>query len=183
MSDTITAADLEQHRLWLITDGKDGKRLERPGASLVSANLTRADLAGANLYRANLTRADLTRANLAGADLAGANLYGASGLNFQIPQTGPLWVYKKLRGGVVKLCIPADAQRTANPTSRKCRAEYAVMLDAMGVTDGRSKHDSGFVYPLTPGAVIRPDGYDPDWRVECSKGIHFFLTEEEARDW
>ena len=167
-----------------------GANLE--GAYLEGANLRGAYLEGAYLRGANLGGANLEGANLEGAYLRGANLEGAylegaeisdeqiKQLNFQIPQTGPLWVWKKLRGGIVQLCIPADARRTASIIGRKCRAEYAVMLDSCGVTDGRSKHNSDFVYPLTSGAVIRPDKYDPDPRIECSSGIHFFLTREEA---
>ena len=71
-------------------------------------------------------------------------------------------------------------EKTLASDSGQDIAEYAVMLDACGITDGRSKHDASFVYPLTPGAVIRPDKYDPDPRIECSSGIHFFLTPEEA---
>ena len=137
--------------------------------------------------RADLYGADLSGADLYGADLSGANLSGAEIsdeqiklLTFQIPQDGPLWVWKKLRGGVVKLCVPAEAKRTASFVGRKCRAEYVVMLDHCEVTDGRSLHTDSFVYPLTQGAVIRPDKYDPDPRVECSSEIHFFLTRDEA---
>ena len=180
----------------------DGKSLR--GADLRGANLSRANLYGANLYRANLpeanlSKADLFGANLSGANLSGANLFGAnlSGatlfdanlsekqiklLNFQIPQTGPLWVWKKLRGGVVRVCVPAEAKRTASIIGRKFRAEYVVMMDACGVTDLVSKHN-GIAYPSTPGSVIRPDSYDPDPRIECSHGIHFFLTREEAEQY
>lgn len=30
------------------------------------------------------------------------------------------------------------------------------------------------------GKIVRPDKYDSDPRVECTHGIHFFLTREEA---
>ena len=80
---------IEQHALWLATDGKEGSRanLTRAnlcGVSLTHANLTRANLYGANLTRANLfganlTHANLTHANLTHANLTHANLEGASG--------------------------------------------------------------------------------------------------------
>jgi len=55
---------LEQHKLWLKSKGREGKR---------------ADLREANLYRAelretNLREVDLRKANLIGADLREANL-------------------------------------------------------------------------------------------------------------
>jgi len=33
------------------------------------------------------------------------------------------------------------------------------------------------------GELVYPDSYDPDIRVECTHGIHFFLTREEAESW
>ena len=78
---------LEQHKLWLDSNEKEGKRadlycVDLTGACLYGANLTRANLYGANLRRADLTGVDLTGANLYGsdlrlADLTGANLTGA----------------------------------------------------------------------------------------------------------
>ena len=35
----------------------------------------------------------------------------------------------------------------------------------------------------TAGERIYPDSYNDDWRVECTNGIHFFMTREEAEDW
>jgi hypothetical protein len=79
---------LEQHKLWLDSNGKEGKRANLFGVNLTSANLSGADLAYANLayanltdaylYRANLTRANLRCANLRCANLSGANLYRAN---------------------------------------------------------------------------------------------------------
>jgi fructose-specific phosphotransferase system component IIB len=65
---TITATELksilDQHQLWIETNGKEG----------VCANLTDANLAGANLRYAILTGAKLTDANLTGANLTGTIL-------------------------------------------------------------------------------------------------------------
>ena len=78
---------LDQHRLWLDTNGVQGKRADLEGANLLGAKLKDADLEGANLLGADLTDANLTdailncaslyRANLEGANLEGANLEGA----------------------------------------------------------------------------------------------------------
>ena len=62
---------LEQHKLWLETNGMQGILAYLYGANLKDANLT-----GANLTGADLRRADLRDANLEGANLQGANLYG-----------------------------------------------------------------------------------------------------------
>jgi hypothetical protein len=154
------------------------------GANLDGANLDGANLYGASLYRANLIGANLDGANLIGASLIGANLIGASlenvkGLAYQIPQEGELIVWKAVKGGVCKLRIPPEAKRTATPIGRKCRAEWVEVLEAP--EDGRGLHDSNVIYHA--GEVVRPDKYDPDPRVECAHGIHFFLTREEAENY
>ena len=64
---------LDNHKLWLRTDGEEGER-----ANLERANLERANLEGANLEWANLKWANLEGANLKEANLEGANLEGAN---------------------------------------------------------------------------------------------------------
>ena len=120
--------------------------------------------------------ADLSGADLRGADLSGADLSGTYLPFFQIPQEGSLIVWKKVRGGLAKLEIPASARRTATPIGRKCRAEFALVLEA---PSGASDIHTGKT-PYVVGQVVRPDKYDDDIRVECTSGIHFFLTREEA---
>jgi len=159
----LTDANLTRAHLW--------------DADLTRADLTGADLRGANLTDANLTGADLTRANLTGADLSGADLTGATGLAYQIPQEGELVVWKYTTGGPVKLRIPPEARRTASIVGRKCRAEFATVLEG----EGDSTLDAaGPTIHYAPGLTVRPDSYDPDPRVECSHGIHFYLTREEC---
>lgn len=83
---------LEDHRLWLETDGNEGARMNFARVKLEFADLRKADLRKANLQGAslvntdlretklqgaNLIAADLTNANLAKADLQGAELNSA----------------------------------------------------------------------------------------------------------
>ena len=150
------------------------------GTNLRNADLRNADLRGADLCRADLRSADLRGANLCGADLRGVkNIVEAYGLASQvIVPEGQLIGYKKLGGGVIaKLRIPAAAKRVNAYGSRKCRAEYAIVLSGEGV----AMHDSKTRY--TAGKKVTPDRYDPDPTVECSHGIHFFITEQEAKDY
>ncbi|UIY58138.1 pentapeptide repeat-containing protein [Burkholderia cepacia] len=165
------------------------------GANLGGANLGGADLYGANLRGANLGGADLYGANLRGANLGGANLYGADlggadlggadlgdvkNLVFQIiPEEGAFVGWKKLKGGVIaKLEIPADAKRNSSLVGRKNRAEFVRVLELFGAEEGISQHDSKTVYRV--GEIVRPDSYNDDVRVECTNGIHFFITRAEA---
>ena len=60
---------LDNHKLWLKTNGAEGER-----ANLSSADLRSADLSYANLSSADLRSADLSYANLRSADLSSADL-------------------------------------------------------------------------------------------------------------
>ena len=64
---------LDQHKIWIESNGVQGKCADLENAYLCGANLINADLGGAILCIANLQGA-----NLRGAKLTGANLYGAS---------------------------------------------------------------------------------------------------------
>jgi hypothetical protein len=147
------------------------------GANLSGADLRGADLRGAHLLGADLLGADLRGANLLGADLRGANLSGAKGLeSFCILPEGSIIGYKKLRGGTIAtLQIPHDAKRVNAYGSRKCRAEFAYVLSGTG----KACHDST-EYKI---GLIEPNSFNPDPRVECSNGIHFFITRQEAIDY
>ena len=137
------------------------------------ANLAEANLAGANLAGANLTRANLVRANLAGAkgsDLAIART--------RILPEGSLIGWKKCKGDViVKLRIPEEAKRS-HAFGRKCRAEYADVLEVIGVEVGISSHDRKTEYRA--GERVTCDKWSDDWQEECAGGIHFYITREEA---
>jgi len=147
-------------------------------ANLSVANLRWADLSGANLRYADLSGANLRWSDLRWSDLRGADLLGATLPHFQIcPEEGEFVAWKKTSGGVVKLLIPADAKRTSSLVGRKCRAEYAVVLEG----EGKSVHYPGTEY--RPGEKVYPDKYCDDIRLECSHGIHFFMTEREAEEW
>ena len=154
------------------------------GADLRSVNLSGADLrsvnlSGANLHSANLTGANLYGADLYGADLRSANLHSANLPRFQITPKGYSMIgFKKLSGGTVAVLeIPSEAGRTASLIGRKCRAEYVKVISGEGY-DGHT----GKTY-YKEGEIVYPDKYDPDIRVECTNGIHFFQTYEEAEEY
>ena len=138
---------------------------ESLGAAIVAAVAAKADL----------SRADLSGANLSGANLSGADLEAILALRTIMPE-GDLIGWKKLRGGVIcKLRIPETAKRVGGMVGRKCRAEFAEVLEGSGF----AMHD-GTEYKV--GKTIRPDSYDPNPMKECSHGIHFFITRKEAED-
>ena len=150
-------------------------------ANLSGANLSGADLREANLRWAVLREADLTKANLTGADLYRANLSATVLPPSITPTEGDFLGYKKVLQvdgtyAVITLRIPADAQRTSALASRKCRACHVEVVEGEGIslTTIRSK------LRYAPGAVVTADRFNADRREECTYGIHFFLTREEA---
>jgi hypothetical protein len=65
---------LENHKLWLKTNGQEGERADLRYADLSSANLSYANLSYVDLRYADLSSANLRYANLRYADLSYANL-------------------------------------------------------------------------------------------------------------
>jgi hypothetical protein len=174
--------------------GADLSGADLSGADLSGANLSGANLSRANLYRANLSRANLYGANLYGADLSGAALSGAAlsgadlsratGAELAIAVTrilpaGCLRVWKMCYGGVIaELEVPAEAKRS-HAFGRKCRAEYVRTISlTSGMKEVQSMRGDGTKYVV--GEITRCDKWDDDWTRECSGGIHFFITREEA---
>ena len=89
---------------------------------------------------------------------------------------------------IVKLLIPADAQRS-NGTGRKCRASKARVLDLQDGqgnslppdTTAYSGHDTDFTYKK--GETVSVADFDTNRWNECASGIHFFITRIEAAEY
>jgi hypothetical protein len=102
-----------------------------------------------------------------------------------VPAEGSIIGWKKARTAsgaecIVKLRIPEEAKRT-NASGRKCRAEYADVVEVIGAGYAVSARADSVVYK--PGDRVYPDSYDENRWNECSNGIHFFITREEAEAW
>ena len=65
---------LDNHKLWLKTNGEQGEKADLSYADLRSADLRYANLRSANLRSADLRSADLSSADLSYADLSSADL-------------------------------------------------------------------------------------------------------------
>ena len=143
---------------------------------LRDADLSCADLHGANLRGANLSCANLSELTIAQTSI--------------IPDDGDIIGWKKTYADnktpiIVKLLIPADAQRS-NGTGRKCRASKARVLDLQDMqgnslppdTTAYSGHDTDFTYKK--GETIHVEDFDTNRWNECATGTHFFITRIEA---
>ena len=185
---------LEKHRKWLSKE-EGGEMADLGCADLRCANLRCADLRCAYLSRVNLSRAYLRGADLRGANLSDANLSGVnlSGVKYDektaffaqsCPEEGAFIGFKKAGGKIVKLLIPEDAKRSS-ATSRKCRCSKATVLSITnldgsdaGIESVPSDKTSNFVYKI--GKTLEVKDFDEDRWNECSTGIHFFITRDEA---
>ena len=183
---------LRLHQMWLF-DKEGGVRANLSGADLSGADLRYADLSGANLSGANLSGADLRYADLRYANLRYANLSGAvyneytAFFTLQCPEDGAFIGYKKCGLYIIKLQI-TDTARRSSATSRKCRASEVLVLDIQNIDgtesglteylhkDGYTKN--GTLYKI--GEITKSDSFDENRWNECSNGIHFFITRQEA---
>lgn len=181
--------------------GGDLRSSDLSGSSLMYATLRKADFTHACLYRTNLSFSDLEDANMSYVDLSTANLFKAvlRGVNLTgavlphfavCPEAGAFIAYKKLDDSrIATLEIPAEAKRTSSLVGRKCRAEFVRTISIESRT-GSFQYDEGQsiktyltdrpVARYRVGEITRPDSYDDDIRVECTHGIHFFITKKEA---
>ena len=198
----LRGADLRSANLWYA----DLRGADLRDASLGCADLGYADLGGANLGGADLSGADLRDADLRGANLGHANLYGAdfSGANLgganlwstdlscvkniffpmACPEKGSFIAFKKAGCYIIELFIPSNAKR-CSATSRKCRCSKAKVIsittpsgDKTNITEVYSNYDPNFIYKL--GEYVEVKNFDDNRWNECSTGIHFFITRQEA---
>ena len=186
----LGGANLWNANLWCA----DLRYADLRGANLKYAILEGAKLSGADLWCADLRYADLRDANLKYAILEGAKLSGAdlcdAKINFYIacPEKGSFIAFKKAGNNhnnyIVELLIPEDAKR-CSATSRKCRCDKAKVLSITkidGTSDGvdtvYSIYDETFAYKI--GELVEVKDFDDNRWNECSTGIHFFLTRQEA---
>ena len=205
----LSGADLRGANLY----GANLIRADLSGADLYEADLSGADLreanlSGADLYEADLSGADLREANLRGADLRGADLRGADlrGANLRLaknipsyacrlvcPEEGSFIGFKKarttapdFREAIVKLLITEDAKRSS-ATTRKCRCDKAKVISITSL-DGKENFTTAYsyydrIFQYTVGQTVVIDDFDEDRWNECSTGVHFFITREEAIDY
>ena len=156
------------------------------GADLSGVDLRDADLRGANLGHANLYDADFSGADLGGANLWSADLSCVKNIFFPMacPEKGSFIAFKKAGCYIIELFIPSNAKR-CSATSRKCRCSKAKVIsittpsgDKTNITEVHSNYDPNFIYKL--GEYVEVKNFDDNRWNECSTGIHFFITRQEA---
>lgn len=183
----LRSADLRSANLW----DADLRCANLSGADFRGADLRDADLKDANLRDVNFECADFSGADLKGADLSGANLWDADlscvkNIFFPMacPEKGSFIAFKKAGCYIIELFIPSNAKR-CSATSRKCRCSKAKVIsittlsgDKTNITEVHSNYDPNFIYKL--GEYVEVKNFDDNRWNECSTGIYFFITRQEA---
>lgn len=177
----------------------------------VACNFTKAVFTGCRLVGdVSFVHCDLQEVNLCDANLYTCKFILCCGLETaivndktlyyrpQCPMNGSFIGYKgawcydpelHIRPVLVTLEIPADAHRSS-ATTRKCRCDKAIVLDAYTLSNGQqlpntvpihSAYDGCFVYTI--GQTLQVVDCNTNRWDECSTGIHFFMEEEDARWW
>ena len=167
-----------------------------------------ADFNGADFFRTYFCNTDFNGAHFNSTDFSGINFSDAdfnntaidwncifknadectAFLNLQCPEAGSFIAYKMARNCLIKLEIPADALRSS-ATTRKCRASKAKVLEIADENGKKIKstcsdRTSQFIYEVGKTVYSRDDdgniAFDENRWNECSTGIHFFITKQEA---
>lgn len=179
--DNLTASDLNEANF--------------SGAILKEVNFEHAILKTVNFKFTLLTDIDFAETSLSDVDMTGSQVIN-SGLGradlknvrelppICCPDEGSFIGFKKASGYIVKLLIPADARRVS-ATTRKCRCDKAKVLEIQeldgtvsGIQSVQSSHDTDFIY--TVGEMVSVSDFDENRFNECSTGIHFFLSRQDA---
>jgi hypothetical protein len=168
-------------------------------ADFSNTNFSETYFVGANFHyttfrRTNFNKANFIKVDFRGVDFTGSNInFNISnfeplvnettiGLSLACPEEGAFIAYKKcVNDTIVKLQICEDAKRSS-ATTLKCRASKALVLEIEGgLTEIASKWDESFIYRV--GEIVEVTDFDENRWDECSKGIHFFLSKEVAKQY
>lgn len=175
-------------------------------ADLVNAFCAYVCFDNVDFTYASVVKSDLSRSIFSHCDFTDADFYDAilhdvtfcdiknppkylEDITRVCPKEGVSFIgWKRCGEYIVKLMIPGDAKRS-NGVSRKCRCSKAKVLsieDEDGHICNMISVQNGIfnvnvkrtIY--TVGEMVYADSFDNDRWNECSHGIHFFMTREEA---
>ena len=160
--------------------------------NMAFSNLGGADLRNANLYFTELGFTYLEGANFSGATLKqtcmrGATLVGTifdenekirKGVILKEKMIG----YKKCKDEVIVILEIPKGAIVFSINNDMCRTNKAKVIEiSNGKTIAKSRRNNNFIYEL--GKEIEIEDFDLTYNLDCTSGIHFFRTIEEAQKW
>ena len=141
-------------------------------------------------------RCDFTDANYANMRIRGNCAFrNCTGIDLQAPRyralpVGQFTAYKRVPGAILELLVSKKAQRVSAPSNNerkyrvsKVKVKRALREDGTVIQDLTKFHslwEPSFTYEV--GKWAEEPSFDPDPTMICTRGIHIFLTFEEARD-
>jgi len=167
-------------------------------STLIACNFEHARLVGCSFYNSTLGDAnfhDSINENTCIEKCSVSNAKDLPETSLACPEIGSFIGFKLAvkydddlcKYYIVTLKIPEDARRTSAVGSIKCRCDKAEVMaieqidgkeDEEPVTEVCSLRDLRFKYRLCE-TVTEPN-YDGNRSVECSRGIHFFMSKLDA---
>lgn len=176
----------------------DLRRVDLTNADLSGATLSGSNLYGANLYDANLRNVVLYDANLCTADLRNTNLHGVRFTYSNLSDTllddaercrlgtilkEPIIGWKKCKNDkIVKLEVPKGAVVFCI-NKNECRTNRVKVLSVNGSDKETAVSSYSRTFMYIPNETLEVEDFDLRYNVECSSGIHFFRTREEAEEY
>jgi uncharacterized protein YjbI with pentapeptide repeats len=134
---------------------------------------------------------DMKNVHFYDCDLDMCSFIGCVRLNIPsiVPDSGSFIGWKQASDSknnvvIIKLLIPSDAKRS-NSNGRKCRANKAYVLEIQNLDGTKSNETTAYSifrhsFKYRIGELVEVSDFDENRFVECSTGIHFFITRDEA---
>jgi hypothetical protein len=164
--------------------------------SFYDCNMRDVDFSGAILtncvLQGDLSGANFTDTSLVATNISKSNIEKAKLPYYQIiPEVGQFHAWKKVRGinkninNTYILELLVSGERTSSLVGRKCRCSKAKVLRAFTSTGEPTKmkkfcSDFNFEFVYEVGKWVSEPNYNGDICVECTSGIHFFISKREA---
>jgi uncharacterized protein YjbI with pentapeptide repeats len=154
-------------------------------ANFYFANFNSANFNSANFSYANFSSANFNSANFSYANFSSAN-FKNSIFNYRItPETGKFIGWKKAQEKIIKLEIQKAENVSGGLVGRKLRTDKVKVLEIqdkegkkLDLKSISSDYNEKFIYNV--GKIITEKDFKKDDKIECDKGIHFFITRDEA---
>lgn len=152
----------------------------------------RGDLINCHFEGCDFTDADYAYMRIRG----NCTFRSCTGVDLQAPRyralpVGQFTAYKKVSGAILELLVSKKAQRVSAPSNNerkyrvsKVKVKRALKADGTVIQDLTKFHslrEPSFTYEV--GKWAEEPSFDPDPAMICTRGIHIFLTFEEARDY
>lgn len=183
----------------------DLKNINFSGATFKDCDLGLLDFTGSNLSEVEFDNCRFYKTNFSNCNMENAKFVNCTGartlvwnektkhLNSECPKDEVFIGWKKAQDKdgkpvILKLHIYCRSRR-CSAFGKECRCNSAKVLEYQRM-DGTvlkkmkcaySYYDSHFIYPKNK--KIYSDGYDGDWTVMDTTGIHFYMNRKDAVEW